>query len=461
MAIISGTGIFSGIDSAKIIDQLMAIERKPVENLKSKKSDYNAKISQWGNISNLLNNLKNSITNLKKINLVSFSAQSSNTNILTATASTNALEGNYNIKVNNLASAQRVYSMVYGSIDAPVADLGSNPVQKLTIKVGSSEEKVITIDSSNNSLSALKDAISNAGINVKANIINDGTGYRLVVSSTNTGSENKIVIKVDENNDGMFETSPEETDNVGLSALAFNPAYDANGNVSGGVANLTQARSAKDASLEIDGVVVTRTKNEISDLINGVNIKLQNASDGEVVTLKISKDLSTATKNLNNFVSAYNNLMNALKDVKLKDDAISRQIMGSVRSILTGLYNGKTLTNLGLNHDKTGVLSLDSAKFESAFRADFNTVSNVVDAMANSMENNVKIYLDKVIPGRKDNYTKLIDNINKKIELIEKRLEKTEADLRMRFYELEKTIGNLQRSSDYLTQTLNKWGTNK
>lgn len=461
MAIISGTGIFSGIDSAKIIDQLMAIERKPVENLKSKKSDYNAKISQWGNISNLLNNLKNSITNLKKINLVSFSAQSSNTNILTATASTNALEGNYNIKVNNLASAQRVYSMVYGSIDAPVADLGSNPVQKLTIKVGSSEEKVITIDSSNNSLSALKDAINNAGINVKANIINDGTGYRLVVSSTNTGSENKIVIKVDENNDGMFETSPEETDNVGLSALAFNPAYDANGNVSGGVANLTQARSAKDASLEIDGVVVTRTKNEISDLINGVNIKLQNASDGEVVTLKISKDLSTATKNLNNFVSAYNNLMNALKDVKLKDDAISRQIMGSVRSILTGLYNGKTLTNLGLNHDKTGVLSLDSAKFESAFRADFNTVSNVVDAMANSMENNVKIYLDKVIPGRKDNYTKLIDNINKKIELIEKRLEKTEADLRMRFYELEKTIGNLQRSSDYLTQTLNKWGTNK
>jgi flagellar hook-associated protein 2 len=461
MAIISGTGIFSGIDSAKIIDQLMAIERKPVENLKSKKNDYNAKISQWGNISNQLNNLKNSLTNLKKINLVSFSAQSSNTNILTATASSNALEGSYNIKVNSLASAQSVYSMAYGSVDAAVADLGSNPVQKLMIKVGSSEEKVITIDSSNNSLSALKDAINSAGINVKANIINDGTGYRLVVSSTNTGSANKIVIKVDENNDGLFETSPEETDNVGLSSLAFNPIYDSNGNISGGVANLTQARAAKDASLEIDGVLVTRTKNEISDLINGVTIKLQNASDGQVVTLNISKDLSTATKNLNNFVSAYNNLMNALKDVKLKDDAISRQIMGSVRSILTGLYNGKTLTNMGLGHDKTGVLSLDSTKFESILKADFNAISNVVDAMANAMENNVKIYLDKVIPNRNENYTKQIDNIDKKIELIEKRLEKTEADLRKRFYELEKTIGSLQRSGDYLTQTLSKWGNNK
>ncbi len=461
MAIISGTGIFSGIDSAKIIEQLMAVERKPVENLKSKKSDYNAKISQWGNISNLLNNLKNSLTNLKKINLVSFSAQSSNTNILTATASSNALEGSYNIKVNSLASAQSVYSMAYSSVDAAVADLGSNPIQKLMIKVGNSEEKVITIDSSNNSLSALKDAINNAGINVKANIINDGTGYRLVVSSTNMGSENKIVIKVDENNDGLFETSPEETDNVGLSSLAFNPTYDSNGDVSGGVANLTQARPAKDASLEIDGVAVTRTKNEISDLINGVTIKLQNISDGQSVTLNVSKDVSTATKSLNNFVSAYNNLMNALKDAKLKDDAISRQIMGSVRNILTGLYNGKTLTNLGLNHDKTGVLSLDSAKFESALKADFNTVSNVVDAMANAMENNVKIYLDKVIPSRKENYTKQIENIEKKIEIIEKRLEKTEADLRKSFYQLEKTIGSLQRSGDYLTQTLNKWGNNK
>jgi len=461
MAIISGTGIFSGIDSAKIIDQLMAVERKPVENLKSKKNGYNAKISQWGNISNQLNNLKNSLTNLKKINLVSFSAQSSNTNILTATASSNALEGSYNIKVNSLASAQSVYSMAYSSVDAAVADLGSNPVQKLMIKVGSSEEKVITIDSSNNSLSALKDAINSAGINVKANIINDGSGYRLVVSSTNTGRENKIVIKVDENNDGLFETSPEETDNVGLSSLAFNPIYDSNGNISGGVTNLTQARSAKDASLEIDGVAVTRTKNEISDLINGVTIKLQNVSDGQEVTLNVSKDVSTAIKSLNNFVSAYNSLMNALKDAKLKDDSVSRQIMGSVRNILTGLYNGKTLTNLGLNHDKKGVLSLDSAKFESAFKADFDTVSNVVDAMANSMESNVKVYLDNVIADRTSGYKKLIESIDKKIEVMEARIEKLEADYRKKFFELEKTIGNLQRSGDYLTQTLSKWGNNK
>ncbi|GAB4442574.1 MAG: flagellar filament capping protein FliD [bacterium] len=461
MAIISGTGIFSGIDSAKIIDQLMAVERKPLETLQNKKSDYKIKVSNWGNISNLLNSLKSSLTNLKKINLVTYSAQSSNSNILTATASSNAMEGSYNIKVNSLASAQSIYSGRYNSIDDPIADLGSNPIQRLSIKVGNSEEKIITVDSSNNTLSAVRDAINNSGLKVKANIINDGNGYRLVINSTETGSANKIVIKVDEDNDGNFESSPEETDTIGLSSLAFNPVYDGDGNISGGVANLVQAKKALNATLEIDGVSVTRTKNEISDLITGVTIKLQNVLDNQTVTLNVSKDYSTASKNLNSFVSAYNTLMNALKDEKFKDDTISRQMSGSLRGILINSYDGKTLTNYGLNHDKTGVLNLETSKMEDALKNSFETITNTIDAMAKSLESNVNIYLDKIIPERKNTYNRQIEDIDKRVQLIEKRLEKVEFDYRKKFFELEKTVGNLQRSGDYVTQTFSKWGNTK
>lgn len=461
MPIISGTGIFSGIDSAKIIEQLMAVERKPVETLNQKKSDFNTKISKLGNLSNIINNLKNSLTNLKNVNLVPYRSQTTNSNILTATVSSNVQEGIHNIKVIKLAEAQSVFSEAFASYDTAVANLDINPIQKISIKLGNSEEKIITVDSTNNSLSSLKDAINALGLKVRANIINDGTGYRLVISSTETGASNRILIKVDENNDGIFETSPEEIDNNGLSRLAFNPTYDVDGNVSGGITNLTQAKRALDAVMEIDGVTVTRSKNEISDLIENVTLRLQNLSNGEIVKLTVEKDYTAAVNNLNNFVTNYNNLMNALNDGTIKDDYIVRQLKGSIRGILTGSYNGKTVTNYGLNHDKNGVLSLDATKFENFLKNNFADVVNTIDTVANALDSNLKIYLDKIIPARNENYKKLISDIDRRIESLEDKLSRLEVQYRKKFFELEKTIAGLQKSGDYLTQTLSKWGNDK
>ncbi|MCX7771306.1 MAG: flagellar filament capping protein FliD [Proteobacteria bacterium] len=461
MGVISGTGVFSGIDSAKIIDQLLTVERKPIDNLKSKKADYNTKISKWGNIANIINNLKSSLTNLKAVNLVPYRIQSSNSNVISAMVSSNVQEGVYNIKVIKLAEAQSVYSAKFSSANEEIANLDINPVQKISVRVGSGEEKIITIDSTNNSLSGLKNAINGLGLKIRANIINDGAGYRLVINSNETGSDNKIVIKVDENNDGVFEGTPDEIDNIGLSMLAFNATYDNEGNVTGGISNLTQAKKALDAVLEVDGITLTRSKNEISDLIDNVTIKLQNLSNGENVKIIIDKDYSLAEKNLNAFVTNYNNLMNALKDESLKDDAISRQLINSVRNILTNSYNSKTLTNYGLNHDKTAVLSLDSSKLMNALKNNFSDVINTLDSVESSLDSNLKIYLDNVIPARKENYKRMITNIEKRVEIMEDKLTKFSENYRKKFYELEKTIAGLQKSGDYVTQTLSKWGNSK
>ncbi|MCX7771418.1 MAG: flagellar filament capping protein FliD, partial [Proteobacteria bacterium] len=237
--------------------------------------------------------------------------------------------------------------------------------------------------------------------------------------------------------------------------------YDSSGNVVSGISNMIQAKKGINASLEIDGVSIRRESNEISDLINGVTLRLSNDSAGQSVTINVTKDYSAITRNVNNFVTQYNALMNALKDSSLKDDSISRQVMNSTRNILTSSYNNRTLTNYGLNHDKSGVLSLDSAKFESLLKNDFNTLSTTLDAMAQALDGNLKIYLDKIIPDRKETLNKQIENIDKTIENMEKNLEKLELSYRKKFYELEKTIASLQRSGDNLTQTLSKWGNSK
>ncbi len=153
--------------------------------------------------------------------------------------------------------------------------------------------------------------------------------------------------------------------------------------------------------------------------------------------------------------------MNALNDETIKDDYIVRQLKGSIRGILTGSYNGKTVINYGLNHDKNGVLSLDATKFENFLKNNFADVVNTIDTVANALDSNLKIYLDKIIPARNENYKKLISDIDRRIESLEDKLSRLEVQYRKKFFELEKTIAGLQKSGDYLTQTLSKWGNNK
>ncbi len=280
------TGIFTGLNTDEIIQRLMEIEQQPLQRLQTQKSSYEAKVSSLGSISSSLSSLRSAVQELKDSDLIGMKATVSDTDVLEATVSASASEGTYHIVVNQIATAQSIYSTGFSSETDPVADLSVVAVQKLRIEVNG-QSYDITVDSTNNTLSGIRDAINNSGAPVRASIINDGTSYRLVVSSNNTGTDGRIVIKVDEDNDGLFENTTEETDTTGLSRLAFNPTYDASGNVSGGIANMTQAQPGLDASLTVDGLTVTRSTNTIDDLITGVTIVLKDSSAGNTVYLTV------------------------------------------------------------------------------------------------------------------------------------------------------------------------------
>ncbi len=457
MAITSSTGIFSGIETGKIIEQLMALERRPVEMLSRKKNDFNKKISSYGEISSHLTTLKNSLSTLKKNSFLAITASSSDSSVLTATATSSALEGSYNIKVNNIASSQSIYSVQFASENEEVADLSTNGIQKLRIQVGDNSPLDITIDSSNNTLSDVRNAINNSNAGVRASIINDGSGYRLVLSSNSTGASNRIKILVDEDNNGLFEETPEETDNSGISRLAFNAEYDANGNVIGGITNMTQSQAAIDASLTINGLTITRGSNSINNLISGVTINLKRDSSGNTINLSISRDDSRIISNINSFVSAYNSVINTIKNLTGKDKALEadsslRTIREGLRTIITDSYSGSTLLSFGLSHDKFGVLSLDSSRLENAMKNNPQAVIDTFDSMAIALESSINTYIRDFIPARTEGAKSSIRFIENRIENIERILEKRETEYRRRFIALEKTIGQLRQSSDYLNQ---------
>lgn len=148
--------------------------------------------------------------------------------------------------------------------------------------------------------------------------------------------------------------------------------------------------AAQDALLIVDGVRVTRSSNEIDDLIGGVTLKLQ--GPGKVL-LDITTDMEQAVTAIQNFVDAYNDAMDWINirlseesdedaetdfDKKfglLHGDSLLWQIKDQLRRLLSDPQNIlgplKQLSQIGIttessDYGKSGKLEFDSSVFMQA-----------------------------------------------------------------------------------------------
>lgn len=461
MAIALDKGIFSGLDTERIIEQLMAIRNRPLERLDHQRSFYEVKISSYGSISATLSALDASMASLKRGAILPIGATSSDESVFTAAATASAAEATYSIKVNHTAARQSIHSIGFTTEQDAVAALTTtHPTQVLRIKVGSNPHADITIDSTNNTLAGVRDAINGAGAGVRATVINDGANLRLILSAEETGAANKIVVQVDENNDGIFAQAG-ETDTAGLSRLAFDATYDAAGNVIGGITNMTQSAPARDASLDIEGLTVTRPSNTIDDLIAGVTINLLSDSAGKTLTLTVAKDKAQAVSNIDSFVAAYNSAIGLMRELSvpvagegkvLTGSSTVRAIMADLSAAITASHAGESPVNLGLSFDRVGVLSFSASPFKAALRDNPEGVIDTFDAMARSFKERLDMHMDTMIPARENGLNNSIEAITGKIDRMEMRLETVEMSYRQRFMFLEQILGQLQVQSDFLAQ---------
>src|SRR5690606_37346766 len=136
------------------------------------------------------------------------------------------------------------------------------------------------IDESNRSLAGVRDAINKANMGVTASIVNDGTGYRLQLVSTETGEENAMRIQV-RDQDGNMDIS-----DSGLGALAFNENH----------ANMQQTSKGQDAQLLVNGLSIKRASNTIDEVVRGVTLNLKSADVGKNISISVEPDVETLTK---------------------------------------------------------------------------------------------------------------------------------------------------------------------
>ena len=129
---------------------------------------------------------------------------------MTVTVDETAVPASYDVEVLQLAQAQKLES---GSFMSASAVVGTGT---LSIAVGT-ESFNIVIDSTNNSLDGIRDAINAAVDNkgVAATIVNGDSGSFLILSGENSGSDQSMII-TQSGGDG------------GLNALEYDPPNSLN-----------------------------------------------------------------------------------------------------------------------------------------------------------------------------------------------------------------------------------------
>ncbi|MDX1331023.1 MAG: flagellar filament capping protein FliD, partial [Burkholderiaceae bacterium] len=165
----------------------------------------------------------------------------------------------------------------------------------------------------------------------------------------------------------------------------------------------TRLKDAADSRVVVDGLTVTRSSNAVDDVIPGVYIDLLSANVGTPADIRITRNTSVIKENLQAVVKAYNDaisdfgiLTGARSDDEtdiysgsLAGDSSVRRIKAQLRDMFTG--NSSTpgsavnaFRDLGLDLDRTGVLSLDDKKLDAALSNHFDDVVTAFSANTNN-----------------------------------------------------------------------------
>ena len=398
---ISFSGLGSGIDFNIIRDAIVASRSRSLGLLTRKASNYNSRIGSLRELNTGLAGLITATEGLTNRELgFGRATNTSNATIATATASASTTIGQYGLDVTRLATNLTQTSRSYASEDATVL-AGAATTATFELRTGGSATgTAITIDSTNNTLAGLRDAINAADAGVTATIVDingDGTTNQLVLASKETGASGRVE---------LVETTATGT----LADINISNVNPSGGNF----ANL-------DAEFSINGLTLTRSTNVVSDAVDGVSFTLK-----DIGSASISVTASSEIENkLRSFVLSYNAIEGAIDTQFQKDTAgrptgvlagdstlrsVSRQLRDITRIISSDNGGPLTdLTQLGITVLEDGKLELDTAVLNERLEANPEDVRSL---LFGKTETDTGIFqkIESIVTGLGDSVSGTVQN---------------------------------------------------
>ena len=450
---LSGTsfGLGQGLNVQSVVQALTTAAQAGESVYTDEQSLYTTQVADLQSISGLLTNLQTATQALQDPAgaLAARDANSSNSTVVTATAASGVATGNYSLVVNNLASTSTYTTLPQKSA---TATLNAGTIQ---FDVGGNSETITVSNSNNTTnLNSLASYINNGNYGVTANVITDAQGAILTLTSDTSGAAGEITnmsdnlglgmglkdsavssaqssstaaigdgtlaytvggqnytINVSSNNGNDTLDSLESyinTNSSNLGGVTANIGTNSNGSYlaltssSGEITNVSdntglgmysydaEAVSGQNASFSVNGVNVQTASNTVSSVIPGVTLNLQSASSAPV-TISVTQDADQASTAVNNFVSAYNAVAQALNaeftysagatsQPALFSDSSLQQVQATLANDVNYFMSGNSginsLSSIGVNLQQDGTLSVDSSTLTAALSSNPAAVQN-------------------------------------------------------------------------------------
>ncbi len=389
---ITSAGVGSGLDINGIISQLMTVESRPLSQLKAKESKEQQKLSAYGQVKGALSTFQNAVKALQdNAKFSGTKVSTSDKDFLSASAGNTAQAGSYSVEIIDLAQSHKIASGTFSNSKTALATNGKN----LTIEAGT--KKLELSFDADLTLEELRDKINKEKAGVTANVVNDGTGYRLTLSATDTGAANTIKVS--------STSSSSDLDKLLYAGSGAAP----------GVSTAGQTQAAQDAQVKIDGLTVTDSSNTLTKAIDGVTLTLTKKTEAtKPITVTVTKDTGSAKSLIEGISKSYNDLMKTLDDLTyfkadtakagqladagiLNGDSSIRSIRSQLRASfstqISGVSGDYSLpASVGVGFDaKTGNMTIDSAKLTKALEADPQAVMKLFTASGKAADTGLNL----------------------------------------------------------------------
>ncbi|GAB4361457.1 MAG: flagellar filament capping protein FliD [Deltaproteobacteria bacterium] len=445
MGNVTFSGLSTGIDTAGLIKALMEAKRQPVRILEDQADSFRTRRTLLDEFAAKLSALRTAASSLAvSWDFAAFTASSGDPDRVAVTASSAASEGSHSISVTQLARPQTSRSNETFAADDTAAGLSGT----LTITPAGGTAGTISVDAAD-SLQAIRDAINNASVPVRASVVNLGTSsspqYTIVLTGSDSGAAHSFTASF-----------------AGTGSLTF-----------------AETRAAQDAIVSVDGIAdIHRETNVIGDVVTGLTFTLvaDTQATGEV-SVGVSRDPESIVDKVRAFLDAYNDLRSYIRS-KTAFDPVEKEggpLMGDtaveiVSSGLSGLLTGivpglsgtyTALSRVGVTTSADGTLVLNEGAFETALGADYEAVVDLFAQNVSTGTTGVAWRLQEMIDGwlspadgivsaRKSGIEATLRRLDGQIEQKEAALSLYETSLRIQFAKLEQMVASLQDQSGAL-----------
>jgi flagellar hook-associated protein 2 len=442
-ATITSLGVGSGLDLDSILESLEESKTTSLlDPITAQEESVEAEITAYGTLTSALTTLQTAVEALSDASLYESLTTTLSGSGVTAATTSEAEAGSYTLQVTQLAQAQTLTAD--GVADKTTA-LGTGT---LTIQVGTDDAIDITLDSSNNTLEGIRDAINDADAGITASIVNDGTDtpYRLVLTSDNTGTDSEMTV------------SYTGTDSSDDATTLFG--------------NLTETATAQNAELTLNGISITSQSNTVEEALQGVTLSL--SATGSSQTLTIAQDTDAILDAITTFVDAYNSYVSTVDTLtaydadtdtagELQGDSTTRRISTQLSTDLYSAIEGGTynyLSQLGISLEVDGTLTIDEDTLTAALEDDADAVSaffigtddstGFITQMSSDLDN----YLDEddgLIVAKTDSLATKLEELEERYEEKQALIDSEMARWTDEFTQLDTLISSLTSTADYLT----------